>query len=381
MPWCLPRLSVVSEPIRPWGQLFALTVERVSLTVEEMHGAIMRPWFRLAGPAEQHLRRAYTGGTSVVYRGVRSIASLAGKASDSIRDTSQLHAPSRRADAVQAFSNAVWGDEMARRGSSLAIGMHVRDASGEAVDVDPRSLGQAFPNASGRIVVLLHGLGQTERAFVRTATGPALTSAMADASLVPVLIRYNSGRSVRDSGRDLSELLDRLVTCWPVPVVDVSLVGFSMGGLVARAALADGRGDGWAGVARHVVTIATPHEGSPIEKAAEATSRALTVIPQSRPLGGFLAQRSAGIRDLHSGADLPRSFDDVEHHLIAGVATSGTSHPVGSLVGDLVVRRGSATGQTAVLADDRIVIGGRRHYDILEDPSIVERIIDWIAPS
>jgi pimeloyl-ACP methyl ester carboxylesterase len=361
--------------------LVALTVERISITVEEMHEAIARPWFRLAGPAEKQLRVAYTGATSGVYRSVRAVTSLAGRASDSLRDGSQADPVSQRSDSVQAFMNAVWGDEIARRGSSMAINMHIRDGSGAVVDLDARSLGQAFTNASGRVVILLHGLGQTERLFMRSGAGPSMTEALAEASLTPVMIRYNSGRTVGENGTDLSILLRELAAGWPVPVTEIALVGFSMGGLVARAAIAAGRSDEepWAELVRHVVTIATPHGGSPIEKAAEAASRALMLAPQSRPLGRFLAQRSQGIRDLHSGPDLPRSFDRVEHHLIAGVTTANASHPIGALVGDLVVRRASATGLVGVRADDRVVIGGRRHFDILDDPSIAERVIDWIG--
>jgi pimeloyl-ACP methyl ester carboxylesterase len=163
-------------------------------------------------------------------------------------------------------------------------------------------------------------------------------------------------------------------------VTEIALVGYSMGGLIGRAAIVSGRtrGDRWTETVRHLVTIATPHAGSPIEKGAEAASRALTIAPQSRPLGRFVSQRSAGIRDLRSGAGLPAVLDGVEHHLIAAVMTSDPSHPVGSLIGDLVVRPGSATGRSSVSAADRNVIAGRRHYDVLDDPSLPDRILDWI---
>ena len=39
------------ETARPWGELFALTSDRFSSTVEGMHDAIVKPWFRFAGPA------------------------------------------------------------------------------------------------------------------------------------------------------------------------------------------------------------------------------------------------------------------------------------------------------------------------------------------
>jgi triacylglycerol esterase/lipase EstA (alpha/beta hydrolase family) len=274
----------------------------------------------------------------------------------------------------------VWGDELERRGSAMAIGMDVRDSSGSAVDLDPSSLAEAFPGASGRLILLLHGLGQTERCFSPSDTAPGVTEVLASSSFTPVLVRYNTGRTVAVNGRDLSALLEDMISAWPVPVTEVALVGYSMGGLVARAAIASGRSnaDSWTDFVRHLITIATPHAGSPIEKSAEVASRALMLASQTRPLGGFVAQRSAGIRDLQTGAGLPAVFAGVDHLVIASVMTASISHPIGSLVGDLVVRPGSATGGGRVVADDRVLIGGRRHHDILADPSIPQRILDRI---
>lgn len=285
-----------------------------------------------------------------------------------------------RSDAVQAFANAVWGDEMERQRSSMAIEMAVRDRSGTAVSLDQASVAVAFPAPTNRLVVLLHGLGQTERRFTASDASRGLAGAFESSSWTPVFVRYNSGRSVSINGHDLAELLDELTGHWPVPVSGVALVGFSMGGLVARAAIDAGNtsDDRWVDSVRHVVTIAAPHSGSPIEKAVEAASRSLMVAPQTRPLGGFLTQRSAGIRDLHSGVDLPSAFDGVEHHVIAAVTTSRADSLVGSLVGDLVVRPSSAAGLSTLFVDNHAIIGGRRHYDILDDPSIADRILGWI---
>ncbi len=362
----------------PWGELFALSVDRVSETVEEMHLAIVDPWFRFAGPVQRQLRGVSAGATSAVYRSVRGVAGLVGALVDTIPDGPPAGERSVRSGGVQAFANAVWGDEFDRRASSMAIGVDVRDASGEIVPPDAGSLARAFPEASGRVVVLLHGLGQTERCFTRSDGGMA--DALASSSFTPVLVRYNSGRAVAENGGELSTLVEQLCAGWPVPVAEIDLVGYSMGGLVARTAIDIGRSSSerWTQSVRHVVTIATPHAGSPIEKGVEALSRALMVAPQSRPLGRFIAKRSAGIRDLRTGVALPSAVDGVKYHLIAAVVTSNTSHPVGSLVGDLVVRPGSATDGKGTMAGDRVLIGRRRHDDILDDPSVSSRILAWL---
>jgi pimeloyl-ACP methyl ester carboxylesterase len=262
----------------------------------------------------------------------------------------------------------------------MAIRMDVRDRAGSAIGLQPSSVAEAFPEASGGLVVLLHGLGQTERCFSPSDTVPGMADVLASSSLTPVLIRYNTGRAVAANGRDLSALLEDLASAWPVPVTEIALVGYSMGGLVARAAIASGRSNAgrWTDTVHHLITIATPHVGSPIEKGVDAASRALLLTPQTRPLGGFLAQRSEGIRDLGTGAWLPSVFAGVDHLAIASVMTADISHPIGSLVGDLVVRPCSATGGKSVAVSERVLIGGRRHHDVLADPSIVHHILDRI---
>ena len=310
------------------------------------------------------------------------VARGAGRVSNILQSQSTTQ-PTTRSDAVQAFANAVWGDELERRGSSMAIDMAVRSRDGAAVPLDGRSLSTAFPAASERIVILLHGLGQTERSFEVPDTATGLAGAIESSSSTPVLIRYNTGRSVAVNGRELSDLLGKVIEHWPVPVSEIALVGYSMGGLVARSAVHDGlaRGDRWIDVVRNLVTIAAPHAGSPIEKAAEVTARSLMVAPQTKPLAGFLGSRSAGIRDLHSGVDLPPSFDGIEHHVIAAVVSSSAESPVGSIIGDLVVRPASALGGVRLLVDNQVIVGGRRHFDILDDPSVVDRVLGWIEPA
>ena len=372
----------MSEPTQPWGDLAVLAVDRVSVTVEGMHQAIAGPWFRLAGPAGSRLGELYADVVAGVYGSVRMISRGVGGVSNAVQ-SDPTNQPARGSDAVQAFANAVWGDELERRRSSMAIDMAVRSRDGAAVPLDSGSLSAAFPAASGRVVVLLHGLGQTERCFEGSDTSTGLAGAIESSLSTPVLVRYNSGLSVAVNGRELAGLLGEMMEHWPVPVSEIALVGFSMGGLVARAAIDAGLagGDRWIDVVRHVVTIAAPHAGSPIEKAVEVTALSLMVAPQTKPLAGFLRSRSAGIRDLHSGVDLPPSFEGIEHHVIAAVVTSKSESRVGAVVGDLVVRPSSAMGRVKLFVDNQAVIGGRRHFDILDDPALIDRVVGWIEPA
>ena len=308
---------------------------------------------------------------------------------------------------LQATANGLWGDELEHRTSPLSIEMGLRDLDGNPIAATPAALDGAFPHPTTRLVVLLHGLWETERLWQgrREAEGTAadLGELLAADAFTPLLVRYNTGRHVSANGDALSVLLEEIVQSWPVAVEEVALVGHSMGGLVARSSLHSGRtaGHRWVSSARHVVTVGAPHLGSPIEKGTNVLSWALARLPESRPLGEFVDFRSSGIKDLRFGAireedwhgvdpdvllrdvvgDIPPS-KGVEQHFVAGVITADPNHPVGVLVGDLIVRVGSGTGRgrrRRIKATNVRVFGGRRHLDLLHDAVVHEQVRSWLA--
>ena len=93
-----------------------------------------------------------------------------------------------------------------------------------------------MPEATGKVLVLIHGLcvndlqrharlRQDEHAVDH---GEALASAL---GYTPVYLCYNSGLRTSQNGRELAAHLERLVTHWPVPVDELTVVAHSMGGL------------------------------------------------------------------------------------------------------------------------------------------------------
>ncbi|HET6984488.1 MAG TPA: alpha/beta hydrolase, partial [Myxococcaceae bacterium] len=73
---------------------------------------------------------------------------------------------------------------------------------GRPIPISPASLREAFPRARRRLAVWVHGLGVTETVWSfpgrsRTSYGSLLER---DAGFTPVFLRYNTGRSIADSG-------------------------------------------------------------------------------------------------------------------------------------------------------------------------------------
>ncbi len=381
------------------GGALALVVGRLVEPVEGMHRIISQRVFRYLGPLGSSLRSPYHVSVSGVYEAIRKTAHVVGNGAGAVVSArTEAHAPiseSPTASRVQAAVNALWGDGLEAEGNALAVALSVRDPAAREIPVSRESLAAAHPDATPHMVVLLHGLGQTEHRWQSSPLdgGPSVYESIADAGLSPVMVRYNTGLPVARAGEEVAALLESLYRCWPVADPHVSFVGFSMGGLVARSAMSAGfaAGHGWPVHVRHVVSVGTPHHGSTVEQGVSLASWALRLPRTSRPLARFLDGRSAGIKDLGDGAGIARAWAEAgapfpagggslapQHHFVAAVITGHIAHPLGALVGDLIVRVASATGP-ALATDNVHVLGGRRHFDLLADRDVIDQIIGWIG--
>ena len=393
------------------GDLLSLATERLSAPVEGIHDAITDRWFGLAGDKGTSARRAlgtYTGG---IYGSIRAIGSALGGVIDlGAALGSKRLGPlwsSPAGNGVQSVANAVWGDELERRRNGLRIELGLRDSDGQPIGRNPVDMHRAFPKPTSRLLVLIHGLGETERCW-RSPTdeaedGDSIGELLAGDSFTPIAVRYNTGRHIFENGASLADLLEEVVSDWPVEVEEIALVGNSMGGLVARSSVVAGRSahHRWSEVVKHVVTVGSPHLGSPLEKVANLVSWGLGKAPESRPLSRFLNDRSVGIKDLRYGAihrddwgkgDFDAVLSDtvgdtgalegVQEHFIAGVITSEPGHPMGALLGDLVVRVNSGIGRgrrRRIDAENVRVISRRRHFDLVRDPEVLEQVRRWLG--
>jgi alpha-beta hydrolase superfamily lysophospholipase len=379
--------------------------------IQELHHAVAQRSFGPTGPLAAVPRAAHDSIAASLYEAVRGAGlALGGGLARGVRAAGggpriSDHPGGRL---VQGALNGVWGDRLEQASNALTVPMAVR-VRGRDVAVDRASLAVAFPEATARPVVFVHGLCESDAAWsIRAAQhgGTYATRVLPDVAGTPVLLRYNSGLHISDNGRRLDALLEALVDAWPVPIDDLVLVGHSMGGLVARSAghAATEHEHRWPSLVRTTVSLGTPHLGAPLERAAAMATRALHALPESRPIAALLAARSAGIKDLRHGSlvdaewetldpDAVRGFERAEvpllpgarHHVVAATLTASPDHPVGRVLGDLLVLSPSAhglQGRRRVIAfevDDCRHVGGHTHFDLLNSPELDALLREWLS--
>jgi hypothetical protein len=390
-------------------------------TLQGVHTAIARKPFaplRLApGVAEvsEVVRVIHDGITSLVYRGLHTAIAVAGGAA---RRAARVAAkgdedlrPGSPADLAIAALNGFAGDRLAHTGNPLATIMGLRHR-GRNVALERGALAATFRKASPRLAVFVHGLACNESLWRlhaerhygnrHTTYGSRLQT---DLGYTPLYVRYNSGLHVSDNGRQLAQLLDRVVTAWPVPVDELAVVGHSMGGLVSRSGClyAQEAAHDWVRLVRHVVFLGSPHLGAPLEKAANVAAWLLGRSDITRPFADALNARSLGVKDLRFGSLRDEDWQGVDldallvnhtgqvpllegaaHYFVAATVTRDPRHPLGVAIGDLLVREASAYGRGRVRRTQFSLNNGRHfgpmhHFDLLNHPDVYEQMRRWLA--
>lgn len=368
----------------------------VTDVVEAMHGGIARvPG--TAAPART------SGLTGLVYRSVRGLTSLVGegldlalRALEPLLDDDSPNAPdapdapdtvSPRREALLAALNGVFGDHLAATANPLAIAMCLRH--------EGRPLMAPPPAAGPRPLLLIHGLCMNDLQWRRD--GADYAAALVDLGYTPLHLHYNTGLHISDNGRQLAELLEQLVTVWPGPLQDLTLLGHSMGGLVARSAIhcAELAGMQWPARLRRLVTLGTPHLGAPLERGGQQLQQLLGLSAYVRPLVALTERRSAGIQDLRYGAlreaDWGRRSDvplpvGVDCYAIAATTGQNADRLPTRLLGDGLVPLASALGRHREAARDlgipparRAVFTGIGHLQLQTDAKVLEQLIAWLS--
>ena len=267
------------------------------------------------------------GITGQVYSAVRGVTkAVAGSADAALGSLQSLlqgqpdlaALPSRERLAVLAALNGVLGDHLAATGNSLATPMSLQLAGGDSQPAlgthSAAELARQVPHASARLLVLVHGLCMNDLQWfappaangetASTTLQSPLINALDGLGYTAVALRYNSGLHISDNGEQLATQLQQLVAAWPVPLQSLALVGHSMGGLVSRSAVhhAQQAGLAWVQQLTHLVSLGSPHQGAPLERAGHGVDVLLAATPYSRPFAALSRLRSAGITSLRYGS-------------------------------------------------------------------------------
>ena len=294
----------------------------------------------------------------------------------------------RRGRFVSSAVNGLIGDRLLRERPQLAIPMAAR-VGGRDVEPTREGLEAAYPRATGQLVVMLHGLCENEAYWDRRRAerGTTYAETLAARGWSPVLLRANTGLSLRENGVALSALMQQLVDAWPTEVTRVAMVGHSLGGLVIRAAgaVASDVEPPWTGLVTDVVTLGTPHLGAPLARHVGTGSTGLGRLPETAAFGRILDFRSVGVHDLVAGLaeDVP-PLPEARYHLVSATVTRSARHPVGHVVGDLLVRQESAYGRDPSGTElfpgaDVLHVGGTDHFGLLNHPQVERALLDWLA--
>lgn len=414
-------------------------VDRTTELVEEGHESTSRTVMAVLGSIEplaeparvvDGVRRLTTAGVlgtiRAVNRGVEVVTDVAFDAAEHAtrmrHGEAALEDPAvpMRSDAIKSAAwigdaalglvNGAIGDHLHARSNGLDLGMRFRAADGY-VALERDALARALPAATAKVALFVHGLGTTEwswclegLAYHGDATTSFGTLLAKDLGYTPIYVRYNTGRHVSENGRQLARELEALVSAYPIAIEDLLLVGHSMGGLVIRSAChyAQQEGLAWPARVRRVFCLGSPHHGAPLEKLGHLAAAVLGAIdtPGTRIPARILQGRSAGIKDLRHGFLVDEDWlgqdpdalalsrgdtaareipllDHVAYHFVSATVTEDPDHPVGKLVGDLLVRVPSAHGTKC--RHEKFPIetrhhGGVLHHQLQNHPAVYQQI-------
>ena len=290
---------------------------------------------------------------------------------------------------IQGILNGVFGDYLAQDESSLAIEMAFYHY-GYRLDLNAAIAEQVEMPISNKLVVFVHGLTNTESIWNYDTADARATNYGQQLEekfgYTPLFLRYNSGLAIKDNGKELSERIQRLFDLYPLPIDELILVGFSMGGLLIRHAQLD-LNKHWTSKLNACVYIGTPHEGAKLERAGKTTSNLLQSFskPYLNIWHSWAELRSQGIKDLHDGfKDNKEAFHSTAKHcFISGGLLKSTSNIAelieNAFIGDSLVVKSSAHPEVSLEQRANQHFSGLDHFSLARNPQVYEFLSDWLA--
>ncbi|MFB2856559.1 esterase/lipase family protein [Aeromonas allosaccharophila] len=392
--------------IRELAQLLTLALPAAVEITEAVHQAV------LSGMGIKGRDEGKTSGiTGLVYKGVHGAANTLGSGINGLLTrlppTPPLHhipeTPKRAA--LIATLNGVMGDALVESHNALATPMTLR-YQGEPLDW------QAMPTdlpREGRVLLMVHGLCMNDLQWQTLYQGEPVNHGEQLANALgyqPFYVRYNSGLPIAQNGQALALLLEQLLTHWPGDLKEITIMGYSMGGLVARSAChhASVAGLTWPARLANLIFLGTPHHGAPLEHAGHWLEQLLPASAYTEPFVRLTRLRSTGIKDLRHGKVIetlappdptvpmrdPREPlplpCGVNCYAIAATTAAKRSLLADRLIGDGLVPLHSALGQhrearhqLAFLPAHTLIVYRTSHMALLGSPQVSQQLLRWLG--
>ena len=409
-----PLQHLRASDLRGVAQLAIQATSGVTRMAEGVHQAV---WKTLGAPGGKTPAQT-RGVTGLIYKSVQGITQLVGNSLDVVlgklqplfdaADHARPGTPER--EAVLAALNGVMGDRLADSGNPLATPMSLRH---RGLPLNKGLKWQPLPpdlSATGKVLLLIHGLCMNDLQWQTPHDhGTALAQEL---GYTPLYLRYNTGLHTSQNGHELSRLLELLVTYWPVPIEDLTIVAHSMGGLVTRSAVhSAGQSSGkaalrWPALLKNIVFLGTPHHGAPLERAGNWVGVLLGSTRYSAPFAKLAQLRSAGITDLRYGHVADQDWqghdrfrkkpdsrqpmplpDGVACYTVAATTAAKRGLLADRLLGDGLVPLHSALGQhddpkrsLAFAKPAQWIAYRMNHMQLLSSPEVTRQLVAWLTP-
>ena len=405
-----PLKHLRATDFRGMAQLATQATAGVARIAEGVHQSVWSSMGVPGGKAAGQTR----GLTGLVYRAVHGVTQLTGKGIDALFarlqpvletiDEEPPGTPGR--EALLAALNGVMGDRLLASHNPLATPMTLR-YQGAALNWQGSS---QRPEASGKVLLLIHGLCMNDLQWQARHQGQAVNHASLlqdELGYTPVYLRYNSGLHTSQNGRELARQLEQLARHWPTPIEELTVLAHSMGGLLTRSACHYAKEEGlrWPAHLRNIVFLGTPHHGAPLERAGNWVDVLLGSTPYSRPFARLAQLRSAGITDLRHGHLLDVDWqghdrfrrrpdrrqpvplpDGVACYAMGATLAGKRSLLAERLTGDGLVPLRSALGQHDDAArtlgfakTSQSVCYRTNHMELLSSPQVSLQLLRWLG--
>jgi pimeloyl-ACP methyl ester carboxylesterase len=296
--------------------------------------------------------------------------------------------------------NGVLGDYLLKHHNPIGLPMVLYDHYGSVQKGE----------LSGHVILFVHGLCMNHLDWSHHQYGGIGEKLLAQRAHNTMLyLNYNTGRRISANGRSLANTLEDLVRRNP-QISQISIIGHSMGGLVARSALFYGKQNmyEWLHMTENLVCLGSPHHGAMLERLGFSLQDKLGRFPIVKVAGHIVNIRSNGILDLRHGSvrdddwehnDARIGFMDdnrkpaplpshINTYLVAGtIENEKKNNRTRKAIGDYLVSVKSALGehpnprfQLKVPESHKAIFYGLNHFEIHTHLSVAEQIAQWFYP-